>query len=88
MVDGQTPANYYSAVIFQIGNDVSQAQTERDAVGLVQQQLQNQRGAISGVSLDEEAVNLIRFQSAYAAAANVVSVVNELLATTLAMITR
>jgi len=86
IVAGESPANYYSALIFSIGNSVSQAQAEKAAVELVQQQLQNQRGAISGVSLDEEAVNLIRFQSAYAAAANVVSVVNELLATTLAMI--
>ncbi len=79
IVNGQTPANFYSGLIFQIGNDISQAQSEQTAVGLVQQQLQDQRSAISGVSLDEEAVSLIRFQGAYQAAANVVSVVNHLL---------
>jgi flagellar hook-associated protein 1 FlgK len=87
IVNGQTPANYYSGLIFQIGNDVSQAKTEQTAVGLVQQQLQDQRGAISGVSLDEEAVNLVRYQSAYQASANVVSVINHLLTTTLSMTT-
>jgi flagellar hook-associated protein 1 len=87
IINGQTPADFYSGVIFQIGNSVSQAQAERDAVSLVQQQLQNQRDAISGVSLDEEAVNLIRFQAAYAAAANVVSVINHLLETTIAIST-
>jgi flagellar hook-associated protein 1 FlgK len=82
---GQTPANYYSGLIFQIGTDVSQAQSEQTAIGLVQQQLQDQRGAISGVSLDEESVNLIRYQSAYQASANVVNVINTLLTATLNM---
>lgn len=85
VVDGQTPANYYGGLIFQIGNDISQANAEQTSVGLVQQQLQNQQGAVSGVSLDEEAVNLIRFQSAYQASANIVSVVNHLLATVINM---
>jgi flagellar hook-associated protein 1 FlgK len=52
---------------------------------LVQKQLADQRGAVSAVSLDEEAVNLIRYQGAYEASANVVNVVNQLLTTTLNM---
>ena len=85
IVNGQTPLNYYSNLVFQIGNQVSQAQSEQTAVGLVQQQLTDQRGAISGVSLDEEAVNLIRYQGAYQASADVVNIVNTLLTTTLNM---
>jgi len=85
IVAGQTPANYYDGLVFQIGNDVSQANAEQTSVGLVQQQLQNQQGSISGVSLDEEAVNLIRYQSAYQASANVVSVINSLLSTVINM---
>jgi flagellar hook-associated protein 1 FlgK len=85
IVSGQTPINYYSNLVFQVGNQVSQAQSEQTAVGLVQQQLADQRGAVSGVSLDEEAVNLIRYQSAYEASANVVNVVNRLLTTTINM---
>ncbi len=86
IVDGQTPLNYYSNFVFQIGNQVSQAQTEQTAVGLVQQQLTDQQGAVSGVSLDEEAVNLIQYQGAYEASANVVNIVNDLLTTTEDMI--
>jgi flagellar hook-associated protein 1 FlgK len=85
IVNGQTPFDYYSNLVFQIGNQVSQAQSEQTAVGLIQQQLTDQRGSISGVSLDEEAVNLIRYQSAYQASANVVNVVNQLLTTTINM---
>jgi flagellar hook-associated protein 1 FlgK len=85
IIGGQTPYNYYSNLVFQIGNQVSQAQSEQTAVGLVQKQLADQRGAVSAVSLDEEAVNLIRYQGAYEASANVVNVVNQLLTTTLNM---
>jgi flagellar hook-associated protein 1 len=84
-VNGQTPYNYYSNLVFQVGNQVSQAQNEQTAVGLVQQQLSDQRGAISGVSLDEEAVNLVKYQSAYQASANVVNIINTLLTTTINM---
>lgn len=87
IVAGQTPLNYYSNLVFQIGNQVSQAQTEQTAVGLVQQQLTDQQGSVSGVSLDEEAVNLIRYQGAYQASANVVNVVNQLLTTTMNVFT-
>jgi flagellar hook-associated protein 1 FlgK len=85
IVNGQTPLNYYSNLVFHVGNQVSQAQSEQTAVGLVQQQLTDQRGAISGVSLDEEAVSQIRFQAAYQASANIVNVVNQLLTTTINM---
>ena len=88
IISGQTPASYYSALIFQIGNDVSQAQNEQTAVGLVQQQLNDQRGAVSAVSLDQEAASLIQYQSAYQAAANVVNVINTLFTVTLNMATR
>jgi flagellar hook-associated protein 1 len=87
IVQGQTPVDYYSNLVFQIGNQISQAQSEQTAVGLVQQQLTDQRGAISGVSLDEEAVKLIQYQSAYQASANVVNIVNQLLVATLNMTT-
>jgi flagellar hook-associated protein 1 len=40
--------------------------------------LHNQRGRISGVSLDEEAANLIRYQRAFEAAARVVTTINEM----------
>jgi flagellar hook-associated protein 1 FlgK len=87
VVSGQTPLNYYSNLVFQIGSQISQAQSEQTAVGLVQSQLTDQQGAVSGVSLDEEAVNLIRYQSAYQASANVVNVVNQLLTDTMNIFT-
>lgn len=87
IVAGQTAGDYYSNLIDQVGNDVSNATSEQEAVGLVLQQLTNQQSSISGVSLDEEATNLVMYQRAYEAAARVISVVDELTSTTINMFT-
>jgi flagellar hook-associated protein 1 FlgK len=49
-------------------------------------QLENQREAVSGVSLDEEMINLIKFQNAYAAAAKMITTADEMMQTVLQMI--
>jgi flagellar hook-associated protein 1 FlgK len=41
-------------------------------------QLNTQRESISGVSLDEEMINLIKFQQAYAASARMITVIEEM----------
>ena len=60
---------------------VSTAQSEVAGSQALIQQIQNQIGSISGVSINEEAANLIQFQQAYQAAAQVASVINTLTAT-------
>jgi len=49
------------------------------AANLILQQLDDERSSISGVSLDEEAANMVRYQSAYQAAARVITTVNDML---------
>ncbi len=79
VANGQTPLDFYSNIVFQVGNATSNTSADVDSSNLILQQLQDQRGSISGVSLDEEAANLIKYQTAYQAAARVVSTVNTLL---------
>jgi flagellar hook-associated protein 1 len=76
---GQTPLDFYSNIIFQVGSDTSNTSADVDSSNLILQQLQDERGSVSGVSLDEEAANLIKYQTAYQAAARVVSTVDSLL---------
>jgi flagellar hook-associated protein 1 FlgK len=57
-----------------IGSAARQAQNSLDAQGFIDQQLASDREAVSGVNLDEEAANMLRFQQAYQAAAQVISV--------------
>ena len=79
LANGQTPIDSYSSIVFKVGNDTANTSAEADASNLIVQQLQDQRGSISGVSLDEEAANLIQYQATYQAAARVVSIVSSLL---------
>ncbi len=78
VVNGQTATEFYSNLVCTVGNKVSSATDEQDAVGLVLMQLQNQRSDVARVSWDEEAPKLIRYQRAYEAAAEVVAAINDI----------
>ena len=83
IINNQTPLNFYSGLVFKIGNDVSFAQGNQQSGSQVLQQLQNLQGGVSGVSINEEAANLVRYQTAYSAAAHVASVIDSLLQDTI-----
>jgi flagellar hook-associated protein 1 FlgK len=85
IINGQTPTDYYSNLVFQVGNDTANATSALSAENLLIQQLQDQQGAVSGVSLNEEATNLVQYQTAYNAAARVASVVATLFQTAISM---
>jgi flagellar hook-associated protein 1 FlgK len=70
---GSNPTDAYANIVDQVGNAVSTASTEASALTLSLSQLTNEQGSISGVSTDEESSNLIVYQQAYEAAAEVVS---------------
>jgi flagellar hook-associated protein 1 FlgK len=82
---GQTPAAAYSDLVFQVGNTASNASTQSTAIGLSLQQLTNLQGSVSAVDTNEEATNLLRFQTAYEAAARIISTVQQLSTVTLNM---
>jgi flagellar hook-associated protein 1 len=85
IIAGDTPSDYYGNVVFTVGNDVSNGTAELQSSQAVLQQLQDQRGSISGVSLDEEAANMTQYQRAYDAAAQVVVSINQMLETVINM---
>lgn len=71
---------YQTQVNFLASKTESARQRTQSADAVVET-LDAQRQAISGVSLDEEAMNLLRYQRAYQAAARVISVADELMQT-------
>jgi flagellar hook-associated protein FlgK len=75
---GQTPADAYASLVFDVGNAVSNASTQSTAIGQNLLQLTNQQGSVSGVNIDDETANLIRFQTAYEAGARIVSTIQQL----------
>jgi flagellar hook-associated protein FlgK len=68
----------YLAVIDRLANVTQQAQVAVKALEVVKQQAVEARESVSGVSLDEEAANLIRFQQAYQAAAKSMQVASQM----------
>ena len=61
-----------------VGNLGTQAKIAQEALEIVNQQAVEARDRVSGVSLDEEASDLIRFQQAYQASAKVLQMANTL----------
>jgi flagellar hook-associated protein 1 FlgK len=81
VASGQTAEDFYANLVAGVGRDLANATAEQDASSLNLTQLNDQKAGVSGVSLDEEAANLTRYQQAYQAAARVFSIVNTLLDT-------
>lgn len=77
----QTASDSYAGLVGLIGSDTSQATQMAANEGLVVDQLNSRRASVSGVSLDEEATDLIRYQHAYQAASRVISAVDQMLDT-------
>ena len=75
---GADPLDTYSDLVGETGNLAAQAQAEDSASTTTLNQLNDQRGSISGVSVDEETTNLLNYQRAYEAAARVVTTVDDL----------
>jgi flagellar hook-associated protein 1 FlgK len=82
---GDTPIDTYSNIVFNVGTLTAQATAESSATTTSLLQLNDQNSAISGVSIDEESTNLIRYQQAYEAAARVVSTISSLFDVTMSM---
>jgi flagellar hook-associated protein 1 FlgK len=82
---GQTPIDTYASLVFSVGNIAATANADVNAATASLTQLEDQRNSTSGVSIDEESVNLIAYQQAYAAAARVVSTIQTLFQVTLSM---
>ncbi|MHB8125590.1 MAG: flagellar hook-associated protein FlgK [Desulfitobacteriaceae bacterium] len=73
--------DYYGANVAQMGVDVQQADRMKSGQDVLITQIFNQREALSGVSLDEEMTNLVKFQKCYAAAARMVTMMDDMLNT-------
>ena len=61
-----------------IGAQASSARNRAEAATLVRQSLEAQQAAVSGVSIDEESINLMNFQRQYQGAARFISVIDQL----------
>jgi flagellar hook-associated protein 1 FlgK len=76
----------YEQMINAVAVQAAEARTTSEAARVINETLMAQRELLSGVSLDEEAINLMKYQRAYQAAARVVAAIDELMQTMLTMV--
>ncbi len=73
--------NAYGIIVSDVGTQTYSAQVDLAAQQTLNEQAITDRENYSGVNLDEEAANLLKFQQAYQASARVVSIADEMFQT-------
>jgi flagellar hook-associated protein 1 FlgK len=82
-----TLEQYLSNIQQNVGDDVQQANNNQSYYDALQTQLQTQQESVSGVSTDQEMINVIQDQQVYEEAAKVVETVSNLMSTVISMVT-
>ncbi len=78
--------SFLSAMVGQIGQQVASAKRDNEHQTTLLNNLTNQRESISGVSIDEEMINLIKYQMGYSAAGKLVKTTNDMLDTLMGLL--
>jgi len=84
--NSSTFEGYYQSLVSEVGRKVQTTDASYDHQYEMVAQLENRRQSISGVSLDEEMMNLVKFQHAYDSAAKLIATADEMMQTVLNMI--
>jgi len=79
-IDG-TLTQFYAGTVSGFGQTLSNLNNQVDNQTAVQNLVASQRSSVSGVNLDEETANLMKYQRAYQASSHFISIVDNLLAT-------
>ncbi|HUS34291.1 MAG TPA: flagellar hook-associated protein FlgK [Verrucomicrobiae bacterium] len=78
-LSSQTLSQNYSRVVAKLGSDLDLVNQGVSDQAAVSNMVSTQRDSISGVSMDEEMTDVLKFQRAYQASAKIVSVIDEML---------
>jgi len=71
--------DYYRSITGQLGVQAQEANRQTVNLSAIVAQIDSRRQSVSGVSLDEEMANMIKFQHAYNAAARILTAMDEVL---------
>lgn len=74
----QTIGSFYGQVIGKVGFEVASTENALEVENVLMESLLTRREQISGVNVDEELVNMIEFEQAFAAASQFIQVINGL----------
>jgi flagellar hook-associated protein 1 len=76
---------FYAQYTSNLGMETQRANHSKQAADLLVQDLVKQRESVSGVSLDEEATNMMKWQANFTASSKVITTIDEMLDTVLSM---
>ena len=78
----------YGQLVSRVGSKTHELDVNREAQNILYGQAKAQREAVSGVNLDEEAANLVKYQQAYEANAQVIGAASEMFDTLIGVLRR
>jgi len=78
-LNGSTPDEYFRSMIGQLGVKAQESTRQAENQRILVDQVDNRRQSISGVSLDEEMADLIKYQHAYNGSARMITTIDEML---------
>lgn len=70
---------FYGGLVTTLGTDARDTRLVAESQQLLMGQIENLRQSVSGVNLDEEMVQMVQYQRAYEAAAQIISKIDEML---------
>jgi len=76
-----TIQNYYQQTVSDAGGRAASAKTATDSAQATLSQLTQQRSSVTGVSTDQEMVNMMKYQRAYQASARVIQTMDDMVGT-------
>lgn len=85
-LNGLSIQGHWSNAVEHVGVESSSAETLSRAADVVRQSLEAQRASVSGVSADEESINLLNHQQQYQGAARLISLADEMFQTLLSIV--
>lgn len=81
----QSLSEYYNSLVARVGSDTRTSKSNADYNKALNDDLETRVSAVSGVNLDEEMTNLIKFQHSYTAAAKLITTADQMLQTVLSL---
>ncbi|MDD5170250.1 MAG: flagellar basal body rod C-terminal domain-containing protein, partial [Syntrophales bacterium] len=70
---------YHAATVGDVGRAVADSKVDLDQQATITDNISNRRESISGVSLDEEMINLMKYQMGYSAAGKLAQAANSMM---------
>jgi flagellar hook-associated protein 1 FlgK len=84
-LQGQTLSQYYASSVDSFATALASVNSQINTSSSITTMLTNQRDSVGGVNVDDETTNLVQYQKAYQASAELITTLNQMLETLISM---